>query len=216
MKNKARPANQLNNIQRQECPADKAKRLLEKLKSPHLHLASQHLTKNPKTHHSASLRARQMAEEVETLSRGRFTLARNQQLNVDNWTRSTRLKMVHIGCQRESWVSLAQLEVFGGTEKCCCYCSEPLSLDHISADFDLSSIQRFVEIRSGGKVRFSDKNSIEGFDIRDVFLFECLAPCRRLEYDLPFIWFLRDSKPGNSREDTCGCPCCTARQKTKN
>lgn len=197
-------------VHRAENPATKARRLLEELNSPLLQLASQlHESSHP--HLSDSLRLRSVATEVEKVSRGRFTLARDQPQIDGEWSRSTRLKVIHNFCQHYSRLSIAQLEALGGTEKCCCYCSEPLSLDHIGRD--LAEIQRFVEIRSGGKVRFSDQNCIEGFDISDVFLFDCLTPCRGLEYDLPFIWFLRDSMPGNSPDHTCGCPCCTAMQK---
>lgn len=215
MEKAAPPVNKIEKIHRLENPKINAKRLLERLKSPFLHLASElPLNESPHSHLSASLSLRSVvAAKIETLSSGRFTLARDQQLNDSELSRYTRLKMVHIGCQRESWVSMAQLEVFGGTEKCCCYCSEPLSLAHIGSD--LAEIQKFVEIRSGGKVRFSDLNSIEDVDESDVFFFECLNPCRGLVYDAPFGWFLRDSKPGNSREDTCACPCCMAIQKEK-
>lgn len=201
---------------RLESPAIRAKRLLEELDSPLLQLASQiPLTRNPTSRLSASPEQRLVAAEVEKVSRGRFSLARDQQQNGNEWSRYTRLKIVHHACQRYSWVSMALLEALGGTEKCCCYCSEPLSLGHIGRTTDLTSIQRFVEIRSAGKVRFSDLNCLEDVNLDDIFLFECLSPCRGLVYDIPFLWFLRYSKPGNSPEDTCGCPCCTANQTQK-
>lgn len=192
-------------------PDNAATRLMERLKSPLLQIASQlPSTESPHSRISVSLRVRrQVAAEVEYLSVGRFSLANDQQSKDKEWTRHTRIKVVHHTCQRYSWLSLAQIEAYGGSKKCCCYCSEPLSLDHIGTD--LSSIQRFTEIRSGGKVRFSDSNNLEEVDLNDVFLFQCISPCRGLEYDLPFVWFLRDSKPGSSFDDTCGCPCCNAK-----
>lgn len=180
-------------------PDNVATRLLERFRSPLLYIASQ-LPSTQSSHPqiSDSLRARrQIAAEVEFLSGGRFALARDQTLG--ELTRYTRIKILHHQCQQYSWLSVAQVESLGGDKTCCCYCAEPLSLDHIGKE----SIKRFVELRSYGQVEFCDSNRLEDADITDIFLFRCINPCRGLEYDAPFFRFL----------DTpwSGCPCCQAK-----
>jgi hypothetical protein len=152
-----------------------------------------------------------LAAQIEKLSRGCFSLARDQAPSDKEWSRYTRLKMVHHMCGHYSWVTIAQLEALGESDKCCCYCTEPMSLEHIGND--IASVQRFVEVRSGGAAFFSHRNRLEGADISDVFLFHCISPCKGMPFDSPFSWFLRDSKSGYSIE-TNGCPVCEARVRT--
>ena len=186
-------------------PDNVATRLLEKLRSPLLHIASKlPSTQSPHPQITDSLRARrQVAVEIEYLSGGRFALARDQNLSEEELTRYIPLKIVHHACQNYSWLSIAQLEALGGGEGCCCYCSdEPLSLCHIG--HDLASIQRYVEVRSYGQTRFSHLNCVDYADLSDIFIFQCLSSsCSGLEYDAPFLWFLNTP--------WWGCPSCKAK-----
>ena len=193
---------------------NKAQRLLERLNSPFLHIASElpPKTQKPYSHRHESPLVK-VKEAIETLSSGRFSLARDQSDAEDLPGRYVPLKMVCHVCQNYSWVTIGQLSAYESSpEKCCCYCEEPLSLEHIGST--IAEIQRFVEVRSGGKTRFSQNNSILGADLTDVFTFNCLMPCRGLLYDSPMIWFIQESKPLKSfcefkAEMTCGCPACT-------
>jgi len=187
---------------------NKAERLLERLKSPLLHIASKLPlnTKTPHSHRHVTPGVRHLATKVENLSGGRFVLARDQQINIKEMTNFTRLKIYDSECGHCSWLSQALMNALSRQpDRWCCICGDPLSLEHIG-NGDKTSIQRFVEIRSGGKAFFSWRNSIEGSDMTDIFIFNCLI-CETQLYETPFIWFLRDSKPGDSIE-TCGCPCC--------
>jgi len=185
-----------------------AERLLERLKSPLLHIASKlpQNTKNPHSHRHVTLSVRQLSAKVENLSGGRFVLAKDQQINFQGLTRSTRLKIYDAECGHCSWFSQAQMETYAlQLNRWCCFCGNPISFEHIG-NGDKAAIQRFVEIRSSGATFFSWRNTIIGFDMSDIFIFNCII-CGGLSYEAPFLWFLRDSKPGASTE-TCGCPCC--------
>ena len=224
MKKSNMPAPAKNTIPFPNKKLSPAERLLDKLKSPLLSLASNLPPKqNPQSHFS--LVKRQISQEIEGLSGGRFTLAKGQKFCYEIPDQYTPLKLVCHECQQYSWVTIGQLSAYiDNPQKCCCYCEEPLSLEHIGPT--LPDVQRFVEVRSGGKTFFSMSNTILGGDLSDIYAFNCLNPCRGLLYDTPFIWFLRDSKPvksisGFTSEQTCGCPCCTdklirKRAKTKN
>ncbi len=185
----------------------KARRLLERLKSPFLHIASQlpSTTHTPHFHQHVSPDVRQLAAKVETLSGSRFILTRDQSIDVKNLNKFALLKVYDIACGHSSWLSLAQMEADSSRlDRWCCYCGEPRSFRHIGDD----SVHRFVELRSGGRTFFSRRNETDGRDLTDIFLFNCLV-CKGGHYDAPFTWFLRDSKPGSS--ETCGCPCCEAK-----
>lgn len=198
--------------------ANNAQRLLDKMKSPLLSLAS-NLPQTQTPHSHVSLVKRQISQEIEKLSEGRFSLAKGQKFCNETPDQYTLLKLVCHECQQYSWVTIGQLSAYiDNPQKCCCYCEEPLSLEHIGPT--LPDVQRFVEVRSGGKTFFSMSNTILGCDLSDIYAFNCLNPCRGLLYETPFIWFLRDSKPvksfsGFTSEQTCGCPCCTDRQIQK-
>jgi hypothetical protein len=185
-----------------------AERLLERLKSPLLHIASKlpQNTKTPHSHPHVTPSVRQLAAKVENLSGGRFVLARDEQINIQKLTRFTRLKIYDTACGHVSWLSEAQMHSFSRQlDRWCCLCGDPLSFEHIG-NGDKTSIQRFVEIRSGGRVFFSWRNNIEDSDMTNIFIFNCIT-CGGQGYETPFIWFLRDSKPGMSTE-TNGCSCC--------
>jgi hypothetical protein len=182
----------------------KTLRLLERLKSPLLHIASKiPQTRNPHSHFPHDMRP--YAAQVEKLSGGRFSLARDQQLNSHDWTRDTRLKLLDHVCLQYSWVSLTQLEQLGGSEKCCCYCGEPMSISHIGND--ITSMQRFTQVRTGGRIFYNHRNKVENADIKDVFLFHCITPCKGLPYDSTFREVLNTPN--------AGCPCCEATDRTE-
>jgi hypothetical protein len=189
-------------VHQAENPAIKAKRLLEELNSPLLLLASQ-LPERSYPHRSDSLSLSSLAAEIEKISRSRFSLARDQKLINNELSRYTRLQLIHHECQHYSWLSIAQLETLGGGKECCCYCSDsPLSLQHIG--YELTSIQRYVELISYGQTRFSQLNTIDYADLSDIFIFQCLSSsCKKLEYDAPFSWFLETPWRG--------CPSCKAK-----
>jgi hypothetical protein len=203
---------------------NKARLLLERLKSPFLYVASEITpkTQTPQTHRHTSPLVKvmkQTAEAIESLSSGRFSLAKEQPSFDELPGRYVPLKMVCHVCQNYSWVTIGQLSAYeNNPAKCCCYCEEPLTMDHIGPT--LSDVQNFVAVRSGGKVRFSNSNSILGTDLSDIFAFNCLKPCRGLLFDSPMRWFLEESKPLKSfsefkGEMTCGCPACTDRHIMK-
>ena len=184
---------------------NKAVRLLERLKSPLLHIASKipPQTRNPHFHRHVSPDVKRLAAKVESLSGGRFVLAKDQHVDIQRLTKFVRLKVYDVVCGQCSWVPLATLEAeVHRLDRCCCCCGEPTSFKHIGD----KAVQRFVEIRSGGRTHFSWRNSTENLDFSDIFVFNCLF-CKGGPYDSPFTWFLRDSKPGEST-GTCGCPCC--------
>lgn len=174
-----------------------AQRVLAKLKSPFLCLASE-LPTNPPSH--ASLIKMKISRQIEDLSDGRFSLASDQNLDGydEEMMRCLKLRMFDHNCRHYSWLSLTQLRVLG-PERACCYCFEPQNLEQIGGKIE---IQKFVLHRSHQKTYFGNRNSIG--DISDVYDFICIR-CRSLSYDAPFTWFLRDS-PG-----TNACPCCEQR-----
>ena len=65
----------------------------------------------------------------------------------------------------------------GRLDQWCCYCGEPTSFEHIGNE--LSAIQRFVDIRSGGRVFFNFRNSVLNNTINDVCIFNCIS-CKGL------------------------------------
>ena len=185
------------------------KRLLERLRSPLLNFASEiPQTPNPRSH--LSLVSRRVAQEIENLSRGRFSLAKDQDHFCQTPSQYARFKIYDHVCGHYSWLTLPQMVTIRQLDRWCCHCGEPMSFEHIGPT--LEDVQRFVEIRSGGKTFFSRRNTLEGQDMSDVFLFNCLNPCRGLLYETPFTWFLRESSPATSFSDlvppTCGCPSC--------
>lgn len=176
-----------------------AQRVLARLKSPLLYLASE-LPTRPPSH--TSLVTKKISKEVEDLSGGRFSLANEQ--NFDGYDvdmmRCLKLRMVDHQCRQYSWLSLSQLRVLG-PDRACCYCYEPQNFEQIGGKIE---IQKFVLHRSHQKAYFGNRNIIG--HINDVYEFICIR-CRSMTYDTPFTWFLRDS-PG-----TNGCPCCEQRLK---
>jgi len=195
-----------------------ALRLLDKLKSPLLKLASQlPSTTKPQPHRHLSPGMRQVATAIESLSGGRFSLARDQRDPGSDLSLLTRLKIYDHKCGHCSWLTVGQMEgLQNHLDKWCAYCAaEPMSFQHIG---DLTSVQRFVELRSGGKTFFSTNNEIEHADFSDIMAFNCLHPCRGMLYHIPFNWFLVESAPLTVFESiprTCGCPACTDDQIIK-
>lgn len=201
-----------------------AQRLLERLKSPLLFLASQQPL-NPKTphphHRFASPAVKQIARAVESLSQGRYTLARDQEIVDEELTHLSRVKIYDHLCGHYSWMTLAQMDALQERLKTwCAYCAdEPISFRHIG---NIDDVCRFVELRSGGKARFNPRNDIEHNDFTDIFAFNCLSPsCKGMYFETSFAWFLHESKPLTAFPDfpfeqTCGCPACTdiVKQKT--
>jgi hypothetical protein len=198
-----------------------ALRLLDKLKSPLLKLASQlPLTTKPQPHRHLSPGMRQVATAIESLSGGRFSLAREQRDPESDLSLLTRLKVYDHTCGHYSWLTVGQMDALQNRlDKWCAYCAEePMSFQHIGG---ISDCQRFVELRSGGRTHFNPRNIIDDADFTDIMKFNCLAStCKGLFYEIPFSWFLYESKPLSSFPDlpiehTCGCPACTDRQIIK-
>lgn len=171
-----------------------ARRVLTKLKSPFLCLASE---LPPNALSQASLIAKKISREVEDLTGGRFSLSKDQNLGGydEEMMRCLKLRMYDHQCGQYTWLSLAQVRVLG-PERACCYCFEPQNLEQIGGKIE---IQKFVLHRSHQKAYFGNRNSIG--DITDVYEFICIR-CKSMSYDAPFTRFVSDSP------DTNGCPCC--------
>jgi hypothetical protein len=175
----------------------KVKRLLGKLNSPLLFIASELLQpKNPQS--SLSVKTRSIAVEVESLSKGRFSLTQDQELPdpEDEYYRYRLLKLRDRVCGHVSYVSLIQLKLLG--PESCAYCFKPLSLEHIGSK---TEIQEYLLARTNQRVFFSQRNSIEDADLSDIFALNCI-PCGGRGFESPLTWVI----------DTpwSGCPCCEA------
>lgn len=176
-----------------------ARRLLNRLKSPFLSIASDSCPQSPR-----SLVSRRIGREIENLFGGRFSLANNQNFNTNDeeLLRYSKLRIYDHRCEKYFWMSIAQLQALG-PDRACCHCADPVSLDQIGGKIE---IQQYVLRRSLNNVYFGNRNLIG--DMTDIYDFICIR-CKCTTYEAPFVWFLRDS-PG-----TNACPCCEQRMKEK-
>lgn len=188
----------------------KAKRLLDRLKLPSLQLGPKMppSTLTPRPH--LSLAWRRVAQEVEDLSGGRFSLAKDQN-SFDLEPRHDMLFKVYDhkeGCGHYSWLTMPLMTSIKQLDRWCCYCSEPMSFSHIGPS--LADCQHLVGIRSGNAVHYNWRNSVEGC-LTDVKEFFCFKP-EHGWYCTPFTWYLEESKPISSflgPPPTNACPHCT-------
>jgi hypothetical protein len=181
---------------------NKARRLLDRLKSPALFIASEiPLTQTPQS--PLSLKTGPIAMEVENLSGGRFSLAKGQEIPDPNheYYQYRLLKVLDHVCGHYSWVSISQMKVLG--PEICAYCFEPLSLEHIGSKTD---IKDFLLARTHGKVFFSQRNTVEYADLSDLFALNCI-PCGGRGFESPLTWVI----------DTpwAGCPCCETKFRSQ-
>ena len=181
---------------------NKARRLLDRLKSPALFIASEiPLTQTPQS--PLSLKTGPIAMEVENLSGGLFSLAKGQEIPDPNheYYQYCLLKVLDHKCGHYSYVSINQMKVLG--PESCAYCSKPLSLEHIGSK---TEIQEFILARTNRRVFFSQRNSIEYADLSDIFALNCI-PCGGRGFESPLTWVL----------DTpwAGCPCCETKFRSQ-
>lgn len=181
-----------------------AKRLLERLNSPFLFLASD-LENLKKPHTPVSVLSKQIAKEVERFSGGRLALSTDPAPRVESLglLRFSKLRIYDHRCGNNFRMTVAKMKAVG-PDKACPHCNEPRSLDEIGSK---AEIQQFVLQRSQNMAFFGNRNRIG--DIADVYDFHCIR-CKGMPYEAPFNWFLRDS-PG-----TNACPCCAQRLKNQN
>jgi hypothetical protein len=178
-----------------------AKRLLDRLKSPMLFIASEiPLTQNPQS--PLSQKTGPIALEVENLSGGRFSLAKDQELPDPNYEyyQDCVLKVLDHVCGHYSWVSINQMKVLNS--KSCAHCFKPLSLEHIGST--KAEIQEYI--LENRKVFFSHRNSIEYADLSDVFYLNCLT-CGGMAFESTLSRVF----------DTpwAGCPCCETKFRSQ-
>lgn len=181
-----------------------AKRLLERLNSPFLFLASD--LENPKNPHTpVSVLSRQNAQEIEGFSGGRLAFSDDSASKFEDQglQRFRKRRIYDHQCGKYFWMTAAKIKAVG-PDRACPHCNEPQSLDEIGGK---TEIQQFVLQRSQQMAFFGNRNHIG--DITDVYDFHCIR-CKGMPYEAPFIWFLRDS-PG-----TNACPCCAQRLKEQN
>lgn len=170
-----------------------ARRLLERLNSPLLNIASQ-ISPSPVSHSPGeSTNLRRAKNEFEQISGGRLVLA-EQHYHGDDVSH----RIFHIECGHYSWVSLRCLRVIGA-QRACIYCSDPTSMNKIGG---LAEVQRFVRHKSLNKAYLLHRNHVGEID--DIYDFYCVR-CR-LTYQAPFTFFLRYAP------ETNGCPCCAERE----
>lgn len=170
-----------------------ARRLLKRLKSPLLFIASQLTPQSTSSTPLVLTRYEAAKKEIEQLSEGRLALAEKM---YEDDKRPHRL--YDHECGNYFWTSLARLRSIGAS-KACAYCNDPTSLNQIGGLFE---IQRFVRQKSLGNAYLLHRNVL--IEIDDIYDFYC-ARCR-LTYQAPFSRFVRFAPETNA------CPSCEARE----